>query len=71
MRIVGGVLSLLIVLAIVGWQARTQVKVAAKPVAVPTPDGAAQTLDPKQIEQQYKNALEDAMNKAHPRTSDE
>lgn len=71
MRIVLGVLSLLVVLAIVSWQARTQVKAVATPVTVPMPDGTTQRLNPKQIEQQYKKALEDALNTAHTRSADE
>jgi hypothetical protein len=71
MRIIFGALSLLVVLAIVSWQARTQVKSVAQPVNVPMPDGTSQTLTPKQVEQQYKKALEDAMNTARQRTADE
>ena len=71
MRVVLGALGLLVVLAIVSWQARTQVKAVAKPVAVPMPDGTMQPLNPKQIEQQYKKALEDALNTAHTRSTDE
>ena len=71
MRIVFGVLGLLVVLAIVGWQARTQVKAVAEPVVVPMPGGSTLSGSPKQIEQQYKKALEDAMNPARPRSPDE
>lgn len=71
MRIVFGVLSLLVVLAIVSWQARTQVKAVSAPAVVPMPDGTTQRIHPKQIEQQYKKALEDAMNTARPRSADE
>ena len=71
MRILWGVLSLLVVLAIVSWQARTQVKAVATPVAVPMPDGTTQHLNPKQIEQQYKKAVEDALNTARTRSADE
>lgn len=72
MRIIFGVLSLLVVLAIVSWQTRTQVKAVSGPtVTVPMPDGTQQTVNPKQIEQQYKKALEDALNTARPRSPDE
>ena len=73
MRIVFGALSLLVVLAIVGWQARTQVKTVTSPaeVAVPMPDGTTQRMSPKQVQEQYKKALEDAMNAAHSRTAEE
>lgn len=71
MRIVFGVLSLLVVLAIVSWQARTQVRAVGTPVTVSAPDGTTQRVDPKQIEQQYKKALDEAMNTARPRSADE
>jgi Na+-transporting methylmalonyl-CoA/oxaloacetate decarboxylase gamma subunit len=71
MRIVFGVLSLLVVLATVSWQARTQVKAVSTPVTVPAPDGSTQRINPKQIEQQYKKALEEAVNTARPRSADE
>ncbi|AOW13428.1 hypothetical protein LPB72_10395 [Hydrogenophaga crassostreae] len=71
MRIVFGALALLIVLAIVSWQAKTQVESVAKPIAVPMPDGTTLSGSPKQIEQQYKKALEDALNTARPRSPDE
>lgn len=71
MRIVFGALTLLVVLAIVSWQAKTQLKAVAEPAKVPMPDGTALSGTPKQIEQQYKKALEDAMNTARPRSPDE
>ncbi|HEY9094988.1 MAG TPA: hypothetical protein VIN35_04525 [Hydrogenophaga sp.] len=73
MRIVFGVLSLLVVLAVVSWLARTQVKAVASPaeVAVPMPDGTTQRMNPKEVQEQYKKALEDAMNAAHSRASEE
>lgn len=71
MRIVFGVLSLLVVLAIVSWLARSQVEAVVDPVEVPMPDGTALSGSPKQIEQQYKKALEDAMNSARPRSPEE
>ena len=71
MRIVFGALALLVVLVIVSLQARNQVEAVSKPITVPGPDGTTQNLNPKQIEQQYKKALEDAMNTARPRSPDE
>lgn len=71
MRIVVGALSLLVVLGIVSWMARTQVKAVAEPISVPMPDGTNLSGSSKQIEQQYKKALEDAMNPARPRSPDE
>lgn len=71
MRIVFGALSLLVVLAVVSWLARTQVEAVVEPVSVPMPDGSTLSGSPKQIEQQYKKALEDAMNTARPRSPDE
>ena len=73
MRIVFGVLSLLVVLAVVSWQARNQVKAVASPdeVAVPMPDGTTQRMNPKQVQEQYKKAMEDALNAAHSRTAEE
>jgi len=71
MRIVFGALALLVVLAIVSWQAKTQVEAVAQPIAVPMPDGTTLSGSPKQIEQQYKKALENALNTARPRSPDE
>lgn len=71
MRIVFGALALLVVLVIVSLQARNQVEAVSKPITVPMPDGTTQNLNPKQIELQYKKALEDAMNPARPRSPDE
>ena len=71
MRIVFSALALLVVLAIVSFQARNQVEAVTKPIEVPMPDGTTQAVNPKQIEQQYKKALEDAMNTARPRSPDE
>jgi hypothetical protein len=71
MRIIFSVVGLLVVLAVVSWQARTQIKSVATPMTVPAPDGTPQKINPKQIEQQYKKALEDAMNTARPRSPDE
>jgi hypothetical protein len=71
MRMIFGALALLVVLGIVSLQARNQVKAVATPVAVPMPDGTRLSGSPKQIEQQYKKALEDAMNTARPRSTDE
>ena len=71
MRMIFGALALLVVLGIVSLQARNQVKAVATPVAVPMPDGTTLSGSPKQIEQQYKKAIEDAMNTARPRSPDE
>lgn len=71
MRIVFGALTLLVVLGIVSLQARNQVNAVTTPITVPMPDGTKQSVNPKQIEQQYKKALEDAMNTARPRSPDE
>ena len=73
MRMIFGVVGLLIVLGVVSWQARTQVKAVASPekVAVPMPDGTTQQMNPKQVQEQYKKVLEDAMNAAHSRASEE
>ena len=70
MRMILGAVALLVVLLIVSLQARNQVKAVSAPVTVPMPDGSTQKLNPKQVEQQYKNALEDAMNSARPRSGD-
>lgn len=71
MRMIFGALALLVVLGIVSLQARNQVEAVSKPITVPMPDGSTQVGSPKQIEQQYKKALEDAMNTARPRSPDE
>jgi hypothetical protein len=71
MRMIFSVVGLLVVLVVVSWQARTQIKSEATPMTVPAPDGSTQQINPKQIEQQYKKALEDAMNTARPRSPDE
>ncbi len=71
MRMILGAVALLVVLLIVSLQARNQLKAVSTPVAVPMPDGSTQKLNPKQVEQQYKKALEDAMNSARPRSGDE
>lgn len=72
MRIILGALSLLVALAIVSWLSRTQLKAVATPVTVPMPDGGnAQNLNPKQVEQQYKKAIDDAMSTARQRSVEE
>jgi hypothetical protein len=71
MRIVLGALSLLVVLAVVSWLSHTQVKSVVSPAAQMAPNGTRGALDPKQVQQQYKEALEDAMNPERPRSPDE
>ncbi len=71
MRIVFGALSLLLVLGFVSWLSRDAVEAVSIPVSVPMPDGTTQTLQPGQVEQHYKKALEDAMGAARSRMPEE
>ena len=68
MRIVLSVLGLLVVVAIVGWLARQQLAVHVAPA---TPGAAASSpRDARQIQQQYQQALEKALQQPRP-TGDE
>ncbi|QCB45535.1 hypothetical protein [Hydrogenophaga sp. PAMC20947] len=71
MRMIFGALGLLVVLGFVSWLNRSAVEAVSTPVSVPMPDGTTQAMHPKQIEQQYKKALEEAMNASRSRMPDE
>ncbi|MEO7641024.1 MAG: hypothetical protein ABI919_05775 [Ramlibacter sp.] len=70
MRIVFGVLSLLFVVAVIGFLAKKQLgAVTAPPAALPGATGAASAAapaTPKQQVQQYQQALEGALQQARP-----
>lgn len=68
MRVVFGILSLLFAVAIVGFLAKKQLGsvVAPPPVAVPGAPAGAPPATPQQQVQQYKNAVEGAMQQARP-----
>lgn len=71
MRIVFGVLGLLVVLGFVSWLGRSSVEGVSAPVSVPMPDGTTQAVDPRQVEQQYRKALEEALDAARTRMPEE
>jgi hypothetical protein len=70
MRVVFGVLSLLVVVAIVGFLAKKQLRAIA-PVAAPPPVAAPGTMapptgTPQQQVQQFQNAVQGAVQQARP-----
>jgi hypothetical protein len=71
MRMIFGALGLLLVLGFVSWLNRNAVEAVSTPVSVPMPDGTTQAIHPKQIEQHYKKALEDAMATSRSRMPEE
>ena len=75
MRAILGVLSLLLVLAVVGLLVKKQLASTQQALPVSVPAGAESTLVPpigspqvpsQQIQQQYKQALDAAMQQARP-----
>ncbi len=67
MRVLFGVVSLLLVLAIVGVLARKQLS----PVPLPAPaEGSTVRQQSQQIQQQYRQKLEGAMQQARPMPDD-
>jgi Na+-transporting methylmalonyl-CoA/oxaloacetate decarboxylase gamma subunit len=72
MRVVFGVLSLLIVVAIVGVLARKQLSAGVAPAAGPAPaEGVAlPSGTPKQQVQQFQQAVEGALNQPRPMPED-
>ena len=78
MRAIFGVLSLLVVLAIVGVLAKKQLRAASQPAAALAVPAAAATSDAggqppatvraqsAQIQQQYKQAIDNAMQQPRP-----
>ncbi len=71
MRIILGVLSLLVVLGFVSWLGRSSVESISAPVSVPMPDGTTRAVIPQQVEQQYREALEEALDAARTRMPEE
>ena len=74
MRIVFGVLSLLVVVAIVGMLAKTQLRAVA-PVATPAAAAAPGTMappsgTPQQQVRQFEQAVQGAMQEARPMPED-
>jgi hypothetical protein len=74
MRVIFGVLSLLVVVAIIGVLAKKQLGAVA-PVAGPPPATAPGTIaaptgTPQQQVQQFKNAVEGALNQPRPMADD-
>jgi multidrug efflux pump subunit AcrB len=77
MRVVFGVLSLLVVVAVVGFLAKKQLDSARVPVAVPqtagvpvAPPGATPAQQSQQLQQQVKKDVESLMQQARPMPED-
>lgn len=77
MRVVFGVLSLLVVVAVVGFLAKKQLGSASLPVAVPqsagapvAPLGATPAQQSQQLQQQVKKDVEALMQQARPMPED-
>ena len=66
MRSIAGVLSLLLVLAIVGVLAKKQLNATAVTPALGTTSGATPQQQSQQIQQQVKQSVEAAMQQARP-----
>ncbi|MEZ0307898.1 MAG: hypothetical protein ACAH21_08220 [Ramlibacter sp.] len=73
MRVVFGVLSLLFVVAVIGFLAKKQLSSVAAPPAVNAPPGtmAAPTGTPKQQVEQFGKAVEGAMQQPRPMPDDQ
>lgn len=75
MRVVFGVLSLLVVVAVIGLLAKKQlgaIAPVAQPASVSVPEGtmAAPTGTPQQQVQQFQQAVQGAMQQARPMPDD-
>lgn len=77
MRVVFGVLSLLVVVAIIGFLAKKQLGSAGVPQAVPqtagvpvAPPGATPAQQSQQLQQQVKKEVESLMQQARPMPED-
>jgi uncharacterized membrane protein len=70
MRIVFSVLSILIVLALAGVLARKQLVIQPQVVLPGAAHGSAAAPQSRQVQQQYKQALENAMQQARPMPED-
>jgi multidrug efflux pump subunit AcrB len=77
MRVVFGVLSLLVVVAIVGFLAKKQLGRASAPVAVPPAEGVPSVASggtpaqqSQQLQQQVKKDVESLMQQARPMPED-
>lgn len=71
MRMVLGLVGLLVVMGWVAYLNRSGVAGPAAPVTVTQPDGRQEALPPRAVEQQYRQALESAMDASRARMPEE
>lgn len=71
MRMVLGLVGLLVVMGWVAYLNRSGVAGPAAPVIVTQPDGRQEALPPRAVEQQYRQALESAMDASRARMPEE